>query len=48
MFEKSSSYDASGNSGVQRVNHTMAQMLDMIVNERQHDWGAQLPHVKFA
>ena len=30
-----SSYHASGNGGVERVNHTMAQMLAMVANERQ-------------
>ena len=33
---------------MERVNHTMAQMLAMLVNERQNDWDAQLPHVEFA
>ena len=36
------------NGGVERGNHNMAQMLAMVVNERQDDWDAQLPHVKFA
>ena len=26
----------------------MAQMLAMVVNERQDDWDAHLPHVEFA
>ena len=26
----------------------MAQMLAMVVKERQDDWDAQLPHVEFA
>ena len=43
-----SSHHPSGNSGAERVNHTMAQMLAMFVNERQDDWDAQLPHVEFA
>ena len=43
-----SSYHPSDNSGVERVNHTMAQMLAMLVNERQDDRDAQLPHVEFA
>ena len=30
------------------MNHTMAQMLAMVVNERQDDWDLQLPHVEFA
>ena len=40
-----SSYHPNGNGGVERVNHTMAQMLAMGVNERQDDWDLQLPHV---
>ena len=32
-----SSYHPNGNGGVQRVNHTMAQVLAMVVNERQDD-----------
>ena len=30
------------------MNHTMAQMLAMVVNELQDDRDVQLPHVKFA
>ena len=30
------------------MNHTMTQMLAMVVNERQDDWDLQLPHVEFA
>ena len=43
-----SSYHPSGNGGVERVNHKMAQTPAMVVNERQDDWDAQLPHVEFA
>jgi hypothetical protein len=43
-----SAYHPSGNGGVERVNHTMAQMLAMVVNERQDDWDIHLPHVEFA
>jgi len=43
-----SSYHPNGNGGVERVNHTMAQMLAMVVNEQQNDWDAHLPHVEFA
>ena len=43
-----SSYHPSGNGSVKSVNHTIAQMLAMVVNERQDDWDAQLPHVEFA
>ena len=41
-------YHPSGNGGVEHVNHTMAQMLAMVVNERHDDWDAQLPYVEFA
>ena len=30
------------------MNHTMAQMLAMVVNELQEDWDLRLPHVEFA
>ena len=30
------------------MNHTMAQMLDMIVNKLQNDWKLHRPHIKFA
>ena len=43
-----SAYHANGNCGVERVNHTMVQMLAMVVNERQDNWDAHLPHVEFA
>lgn len=43
-----SAYHPSGNGGVERVNHTMAQMLAMVVNERQDDWDIHLPQVEFA
>ena len=42
-----SSYHLNCNGGVERVNHTMAQMLAMVVNERQDDWDLHLPDVKF-
>ena len=42
------SYHPKFNGGVKRVNHTMAQMLAMVVNERQNDWDLHLPHVEFA
>ena len=41
-------YYPSGNDGVERVNHTMAQMLAMVCNEHQNDWDAHLPHVDYA
>ncbi len=43
-----SAYHAMGNGGTERVNHTMAQMLSMVVNERQSDWDKQLPHAESA
>ena len=42
-----SSYHPNCAGGVERVNHTMAQMLAMVVNERQDDWDLHLPHVEF-
>ena len=41
-----SSYHPNGNGGVECVNHTMAQMLAMAVNELQNNWDEQLPHVE--
>ena len=43
-----SSYHPNCNGGVERANHTMAQMLAMVVNERQDDWNLYLPYVEFA
>lgn len=43
-----SAYHAMGNGGTERVNRTMAQMLSMIVNDRQDDWDKRLPHVESA
>lgn len=34
------------NGGVERVNRTMGQILTLLVDERQDDWGAQLPHAE--
>ena len=42
-----SSNHPSGNGGVERVNHTMAQRLAIAVNECQDDWNAQLTHVAY-
>ena len=42
-----SSYRSNLKGGVDRVNHTMAQMLAMVVNARKHDWELHLPHVEF-
>ena len=43
-----SSYHSDGGGGVERVNHTMTQMLAMVVNELQNNWDEQLPRVAFA
>lgn len=43
-----SAYRLNINRGVKRVNHTMALMLSMVVDKRQHDWNVHLPHVEFA
>ena len=43
-----SAYHPSGNGGVERVNHTMAQMLAMVCNKHQNDWDGHLPHVEYA
>ena len=47
-FFATSSYHPSRNDGVERVNHTMAQIPAMVVNEHQDDWDTQLPHVELA
>ena len=41
-------YHPSGNGGVERVNHTMAQMLAMVCNKHQNNWGVHVPHVEYA
>ena len=38
----------NGNGGVQRVNHAMTQILEMVVNEIKHNWDEQLLHVELA
>ena len=43
-----SAYHPSANGGVERVNHTMAQVLAMVCNEHQNDWDVHLPHVEYA
>ncbi|CAB1106230.1 unnamed protein product [Ectocarpus sp. CCAP 1310/34] len=43
-----SSYHPQTNGGTERVNHTMAQMLAVVVNEQKTDWDIHLPHVEFA
>ena len=42
-----SAYHPSGNGGVERVNHTMAQIIVMVCNEHQNDWDVHLPHVEY-
>eukprot|EP00752_Nemacystus_decipiens_P016839 g15071.t1 len=43
-----SAYHPESNGGTERVNHTMAQMLSVVVNEPQTDWDLQLPRVEAA
>ena len=43
-----SSYHPNCNGDVERANHTMAQMLAMVVNERQDDCDLHLLHIEFA
>lgn len=43
-----SAYHPSGNSGVERVNRTMAQTLAIVCEEDQNDWGVHLSHVEYA
>ena len=43
-----SSYHPDCNRGVERVNHTMAQMVAVVVNDRQDDWSLHLPYEEFA
>lgn len=35
----------SGNGGVERVNHALAQILALMVCEQQDDWGWWLPYI---
>ncbi|CAB1107844.1 unnamed protein product [Ectocarpus sp. CCAP 1310/34] len=43
-----SSYHPQTNGGTERVNHTMAHMLAVVVSEQQNDWDVHLPHVEFS
>ena len=43
-----SAYHPSGNGGVERINHIMAQRLARLCNEHQNDWDVHLPHVEYA
>lgn len=38
----------SGNGCVERVNHTMAEMLGMVCTEYEDEWNVHLPYVKYA
>ena len=40
-------YHANDNGETERVNHTVAQMLSMVVNKKQNGWDLPLPHVVF-
>ena len=42
-----SSYHPNCNGGIERVHRTMAQMLAMVINERQDDWDLHLLHAEF-
>lgn len=42
-----SSFHPNSNGGVKRVNHTITQILAMVVNEQQSSMDAHLPHVGF-
>ena len=37
-----------GNGGVERINHTMAQVLEMVVDELHNNWEEQLPNIEIA
>ena len=41
-------YHPDGDGGVERVKHTMPQILAMVVYEQQDDWDLRRPHVEFA
>lgn len=41
-------YHSNGNGGVEGVNHTTAQVLAIVINQRQDDWHIHLSHVDFA
>ena len=43
-----SSYHATGNGGMERVNDMMAQLMAVVFNEHQNNWDLQLSHVEFA
>ena len=43
-----SAYQPWTSGGVERLNHTMALILAMVVNELRNNWDVQLPHVDSA
>ena len=43
-----SAYHPNRNGGLERVSHTVVQMLATVCDEHQNDWDANLPHVKYA
>ena len=45
VFTSSSS--PHGNGGAERANHTISQMLAMVVHELQNNWEEQLPYVPY-
>lgn len=45
-IDTTSSYHPSANGGVEYVNHTMAHMFKVVVNEEQTDWHVQFPHAE--
>ena len=48
VWKIATSYHPHGNGGVERVNHTMAQVPAMVINQLRNHWHEQLPHVEFA
>ena len=43
-----SAYHPNGNGGVDRVNHSTAQILAMVCNKHQNGWDAHLSYVEYA
>ena len=39
---------SSGNGGVERINHTMEEILAIVCNEHQNEWDEYLLHVEYA
>ena len=38
-------FHPKSNGGVERVNHSLAQMISLVISEQQDDWDECLPHV---